>query len=130
MKVPILVMVVGVATTATLAGAAREFATPRHAQANAGPNVIVAGAMGAYDDVFGPETEAGVIGGDSSSIFGSAPLGSGTSTPIPRRSDTADAAEAGKSTTPDLANVRDCAGGICTVYRIGPVASDSSEQLH
>ena len=31
---------------------------------------------------------------------------------------------------PDLANVPDCTGGICTIYRIGPVAGDTSDHLH
>jgi len=130
MKVPILVLVVGVAATAALVSSARESTiTPRHAQASAGRNVSVAGITSVYDDVFGPETDVEVIGGDNSSILGSVPLGSEASTPDPRSDDTADPAEAERHTVPDLANVPDCAGGICTNYGIGPVPGDSSDHL-
>jgi hypothetical protein len=131
MKVPILILVVGVAATAALVSSACEFAnTPRYAQANAGQNVTVADTTNAYDDFFGPETDVEVIGGDNSSVLGSVPPGNEASTPDPRRNDTAEPGEAGKHSVPDLANVPDCTGGICTIYRIGPVAGDTSDHLH
>ena len=130
MKVPILVLVVGAAATAALVVSARESTiTSRHAQASAGRNFTVAGTTSVYDDVFGSKTDVEVIGGDNSSILGSVPLGSEASTPDPRSDDTADPAEAGRHTVPDLANVPDCAGGICAIYRIGPVAGNSSDHL-
>jgi hypothetical protein len=125
MKVPILVLVVGMAATAAFVSSARESTiTPRHAQASAVRNV--AGTTSVYDDVIGPETGAELIDGDNSSILA---LGSEASTPNSRSNDAADPAEAARHTVPDLANVPDCAGGICMIYGIGPVASDSSDRL-
>jgi len=104
--------------------------TPPHAQASAGRNITVADTTNAYDDVFRPETDVEVIGVGNSPVLGSIPLGNKASTSDPRSNNTADPDEAGRQIVPDPASAPDCTGGICTIYRIGPVAGDSSDQLH
>jgi hypothetical protein len=126
------VLVIGAAVMAALVSSASySTITPRQAQASKRQNVVVEDTTSVYDDVFGPETDVGVIGGDNRHILGFAPKASEASIPDPGSNNATGHAEAGKRTVPGFADTRDCADGICTIYSIGgPVAGDSSDHLH